>query len=310
MPSWDWRSKRDARLAELAELLGARRLEPAARELLLEVADPAGRLLEPPLLALVQPVEHRPRPQVAPGDGREDLRVGEAAGDAALERPDVVEQPLGDEVLEFLRARHVGGEVVEGAHDRRRARRSRRGHTEAAVADSKNFCASGRGRGAVDVGGGGPRGHDRGQEVDLVDHVLVHVGLREVEAQQVEGDLLVLRLHLLEEAAHVGGRDVAVGLAQLAAELVEPLGELAEARRDLLRRRRVDRAGRRAHVVVELAEVERVARLRGEERLLDATQELVERPQRLEPFGQANVVFVEKLDSLDGHLFFRGSPLF
>jgi hypothetical protein len=61
--------------------------------------------------------------------------------------------------------------------------------------------------------------------------------------------------------------------------------------------------GHRAHVLVELAEVERVAGLRLEERLLDAAQELVKRPERLEPLGQADVVFVEELDSLDGHRF-------
>jgi hypothetical protein len=121
----------------------------------------------------------------------------------------------------------------------------------------------------------------------------------------MERDLLVLRLHLLEESPHVGGRDVPVRLAQLSREGVEPLRELAQPRRDLLRRGRVDRPGDSADVVVELTDVQRVARLRGEERLLNATQELVKRPQRLEPLGQANVVFVKKLDSLDGHFFPR-----
>jgi hypothetical protein len=146
-----------------------------------------------------------------------------------------------------------------------------------------------------------PGGHDRREEIDLVDDVIVGVGLGEVEPKQMKGDLFVLGLDLLEEPPHVGRRDVTVGVAQLAAEHVEPIGELAKTRRDFLGGGRVDRAGHRAHVVVEFSEVERVRRLRREERLLHPAEKLVKRPARLEPLGQANVVLVEKLDSLDGH---------
>lgn len=86
-----------------------------------------------------------------------------------------------------------------------------------------------------------------------------------------------------------------VRLAELLREDVEVLGQLPDARRDLLGRRRVDRARARPHVVVELSEVDCVARLRGEEGLLDPPEELLEGPQRLGPLGKANVVFVKKL---------------
>ena len=263
LPSRDCRSyrSRDSRNLRNSSALGA--LETAARELPLELADPVGRFLEAALLALVEPVEDRARPQVALGDGRQDLGVGEAARDAALQRADVVQEARRHEVLELLRPRHVGRELVEGAHDRGRRRRVQprpdrgggRGLEELAQVRTRAAATSSSGRAL-------PGGHDRREEVHLVDDVVVDVGLREVEAQEVKGDLLVLRLDLLEEAAHVGRRDVAVGLAQLAAERVEPVRELAEARRDLLGRRRVDRAGHRAHVVVEASEVERVRRLR------------------------------------------------
>ncbi len=54
-----------AGLVELAELVGGRHVEAAARQLLLEIADALGRFLEPPLLAFVQPVEDGARAQVA-----------------------------------------------------------------------------------------------------------------------------------------------------------------------------------------------------------------------------------------------------
>jgi hypothetical protein len=208
-----------------------------------------------------------------------------------------------DEVLELLGAGHVGGQLLEGAHDRRRARRvdarpdARRG------GGLEPAARLGTGTGRRVRRRSRARRHDRREEVDLVDHVVVDVRLREVEAQKVERDLLVLRLDLLEESPDVRGRDVAVGVAQRPRHAVEPLGELADARRDLLGRRGVDLARDGADVVVQLAEVERVAGLRREERLLNAAEELVEGPQRLEPLGQANVVFVEELDSLDGHRF-------
>ena len=239
-----------ARLVELAELVGGRDLQAAARQLLLEVADAVGRLLEPLLLALVEAVKDGARAEVAARHGGEDLGMGEAVGHPALERAHVVEEPGRDEVFELLGARHVGGELVESPGDRRNRRRIDPGPDR------------GRGRGLQILPGirapasragvvARPRRDDRGEEVDLVDDVLVDVGLREVEPQKVEGDLLVLRLNFLEEAAHVRGRDEAVGLAQLARERVETLRQLTDPGRDLLGRSRVDRSRDGAHVVVE-----------------------------------------------------------
>ncbi len=280
-----------------------RHLEAAPGQLLLQVADAFGRLLEPLLLAVVQAPEDRARAEVAGGDRGQHLRIREAAGHPPLHRADVVQQPSGDEILELLRARHVGGQLVEGAHDRRRRRRVQTRPDRRGRCGLEELLHVGPGTRGAGLRAGLPGGDHGGEEVDLVHHVFVHVGLREVEAQEMERDLLVLGLHLLEESPHVRRRDVAVGLAKLFRERVEAIGELANPGRDFLGRDRVDRSGDRTDVVVELAEVQGIARLGGEERLLDSTQKLVERPERLEPFGQANVVFVKKLDSLDGHRF-------
>ena len=201
------------------------------------------RAAAPPL---VEPVEDRPRAEVARGHRGEDLRVGEAAGDPALERRARCCRSLAVtrssnscaraiSAARSSKARAIVGAVVgfdpgpDGGG--RRGLEELCGRPGAGRADGRVAALPGR--------------QDGRQEVDLVDDVLVDVGLREVEPQKVKGDLLVLGLHLLEEAAHVGGRDVAVGVAELAAEGVEAVRELADARRDLLGRRRVDRAGDR-----------------------------------------------------------------
>src|SRR6185503_8603732 len=95
-----------ARLVELAELVGGRDLQAAPRELLLEVADPVGRLLEPLFLPLVEAVKDRARAEVAARHRREDLGMGEAVGHPALELAHVVEKPRRDEILELLGAGH------------------------------------------------------------------------------------------------------------------------------------------------------------------------------------------------------------
>ena len=288
----------DTGVAKAAELV-RRRIVTPARQLPFEVGDSPRHIVETALLFFIEAMKDRPRRQIAPGDGGQDFGMREAMGDAPLHRADVLEEPLGQKLLEFPRRRDVGRKLVKRPHDRwrhcrvqtRPDRRARERFEE--LLDLRPRA----GRRRVGVRPPGRR-HGR-QEIDLVDDVFIDFGLGKVETQEVKRDLFVLGPHLLEESAHEGGRDLPVYIAHLGGDGVQPRVEIPDQRFDGLGRSRVDLGGDGAHFVIERVEVQRVAGLGREERLVDAPEKLVESPKGLEPLRQADVVFVQKLDSLN-----------
>ena len=63
----------------------------------------------------------------------------------------------------------------------------------------------------------------------------------------------------------------------------------------------MDEVSRRAEVVVESSEVELRSGLRRKERFLNTAEELLERPERLEPLREADIVFAKLLSSIGNH---------
>src|SRR5262249_5997027 len=243
--------------------------------------------------------------QVAPGDGGQNLRMRQTRRHPPLHRADVVQEALRQKILELPSGRDIVRELVEGADDRRR---------HGAVEPRPDRSGSQRFEELLDLRArlrrGGIRirtagGRDCREKIDLVDDVFVRIGLREVEPEEIEGDLLVLRPDLFEKPADEGRRNFPVDVPQLIRDGVQTRPQIADQRLDGLRRAGVDLRFDPADLFVKRIEVERVARLGGEKGLIDSAEKLMERPERLEALRQADVVLVEKLDSLDGHGFYR-----
>ena len=302
-------------LAEAFEVLA----ELGAHEarVLLEVAllgdHVARRLEDAPLLLLVEELELLLERDVRREDGLHDLRREERVAEPVLERPEVLERLPLRQVLEAFARVQVPPQDVQQRHDGLdlggRDGRPRREPEERA-----RELLELAGRLEHDLAAGLLARAETGQEeVDLVHLVGPEAARVVVELEDREQELLVARLHALEELAQGARRDEAVVVRE---GLVQPV-ELAVQPPHRRFRRVLGLDALRLLDALDLL-VERRERHLGhgrplQARAVHALEELVEHPERLELLGQAgvhprNAVRVAFGVSHDGRAFYRCRP--
>ncbi|MBK9964270.1 MAG: hypothetical protein IPP07_04935 [Holophagales bacterium] len=301
-------------LAEPAELLlevGIRDLGPP-RELPLDVEELLGRLEDPPLLVPVEDLEPVLGGEVRLEDGREDVRVVVRRAEPVLDGPEAVEDLLLREVLESVTPVYVLANEAERLHRGRQLRsRGRRSAHEPEKGREELGQLLGEAGKVAAVVEGAAGSDERHEEVHLVEGFRRDLTRVEVEAENRQEELLVLRPHLLEEAPHPARGDLLVVRRERAVDDVEAPVELVDLVHD-------DRGGLdvqdRRHgldLVVQPLEVDLVAGRIAEEGLVDSLEELVKRPESLELLGQPRIGVVKSLqiDDRRTHLNLSELPL-
>ena len=301
-------------LAEPAELLREVRVGDlgSPRELPLDVEELLGGLEDPLLLAPVERLEAVLGGEVRLEDRGEDGGVVVGRAESVLHGPEAVEDlPVG-EVLEPLARLDVLLDEAEGLHRRRQLRgRRRRPPHEAEERGEELRQLLGEARQEVPVVERPPRPDERQEEVHLVERFRRDLPRVEVEAEDGEEELLVLRPDLLEEPADPARGDLLVVGRERAVDDVEPAVELVDLVEDDRGRLHVHHGRHRPDLVVEPLEVDLVARGVPEEGLVHPLEELVERPERLELLGQPRVGIVQGLqvDDRRAHVNLSELPL-
>ena len=229
-------------------------------------------------------------------DGRQDVRVVVRRAEPVLHGPQAVEDLLLREVLEAVTPVDVLADEAERLHRGRQLRsRGRRSANEPEKGREELGQLLGEPGKVAAVVEGAAGSDERHEEVHLVDGFRRDLARVEIETEDREEELLVLRSHLLEEAPHPARGDLLVVGRERAVDDVEATVELVDLVHD--DRRGLDVQDRRhgLDLVVEPLEVDLVAGRVAEEGLVDPLEELVERPEGLELLGQPRIGVVKGL---------------